>query len=128
MSISSLHCYQCGCEYGYVGSTPHPGQCPSCGSHCVSPSGELALTDVRHWDNAAGLSKIWVYTMDERGRRFTFKIAANGSEGKVVRVCVEGVGLNPTTDRSLLCLPPVVSEVAGTYGVTEIETERTVRS
>ncbi|MDG5761065.1 hypothetical protein QA600_17165 [Natronococcus sp. A-GB1] len=126
MSIFTLRCYECGCEYGYIGATPHPGQCPSCDSHCVSPAGELTITDLDHWQNAAGLSKLQIYTIDERGRQFVFKIVANDSTGKLVEVMIEGVGIHPGTDQSVQYIPSVVSKTATVFGITEIETESTV--
>ena len=120
-----LRCFDCGCEYGYLGSKPHPGRCPSCDSRCVSPAGELVIVDVEKWQSATGLSKLWVDAIDERDRRFRFEIAANGPEGKVVAVIVEGTAFNPAIDPSLRRLPPVVSEVVAHLGVSDLEPRRT---
>ncbi|AFZ73263.1 hypothetical protein [Natronobacterium gregoryi] len=120
-----LRCFECGCEYGYLGSKPHPGRCPSCDSRCVSPAGELVVVDVETWQNATGLSKIWVHTIDERDRRFRFEIAPAGREGKVVAVIVEGTALDPAIDPALRRLPAVVSEVVAHVGVSDLEARRT---
>ncbi len=120
-----LRCFDCGYEYGYLGSKPHPGRCPSCDSRCVSPAGELVVVDVKKWQNATGLSKIWVHTIDERDRRFRFEIAAAGCEGKVVAVIVGETAFDPAIDPSLRHLPPVVSEVVAHLGVSDLEPRRT---
>lgn len=124
MTALGLRCYECGHEYGYIGSTPHPGRCPACDSHCVSPAGELMITDLKQWHNATGLSKLWVYTMDEQGRQFTFKVVANDGSGKLVAIAVEGIPLDPAPDRSLQRPPDVVSEAVAACGVTELDTKR----
>ncbi|MWV38516.1 hypothetical protein GRS80_01625 [Natrialba sp. INN-245] len=120
-----LRCYECGCQYGYLGSNPHPGRCPSCGSRCVSPAGELVVINVEKWQNATGLSKIWVETIDERDRQFRFEIVAAGSEGKVVTVTVGDAVLDPAMDPSLQRLPPVISELVAHIGISDLEPGRT---
>ncbi|WP_239639439.1 hypothetical protein [Halobiforma nitratireducens] len=81
--------------------------------------------DVEQWQSAAGLSKIWVHTIDERDRRFRFEVAAAGDEGKVVAVIVEDTALDPALHPSLRRLPAVVSEVVAHVGVSDLEPRRT---
>ena len=123
MTALGLRCYECGHEYGYIGSQPHSGQCPACDSYCVSPAGELMVTDLKQWHNATGLSKLWVYTMDEQGRQFTFEIVANDGRGKLVSVIVEGLALDPACEISLQRFPDVVSDAVAACGVPKLETK-----
>jgi len=44
------HCFACDTEYGYLGTTPHGGSCPACGSSIVTPAGELGVVDTTTWE------------------------------------------------------------------------------
>jgi hypothetical protein len=89
--ILTLQCYRCGADYEYVGTSPHPGKCQACGSPCVPPAGSLSILNNAHWESANGLSKVWVYALDEQGRPFEFEVAAQGNRGKLVALRVEAL-------------------------------------
>jgi hypothetical protein len=78
-----IHCYDCGHDYDYLGSGPHPGCCEACGSDAVSLSGEVEVADVFTRDHAGGkLTSIDVVVLDETKRSITF--SASSCDGFVV--------------------------------------------
>jgi len=74
MTITPLDCLQCGTEYTYIGAGPHGAACPDCGSTCVSPVGELRITDNDYWSVANGTGELRIHTVDEHERSFEFRI------------------------------------------------------
>ena len=116
-----LQCYRCGTEYTYIGKSPHPAQCPGCGSSCVPPAGCLTVVNSVHWESANGLAKVWVHSVDERDRPFEFEVAAHGRRGKLVAIKVDGVSINPQVDKTLETLPPAVRAEIEAQGITDIE-------
>lgn len=128
MTVSTLRCYRCQSEYGYVGSAPHPGRCPECNSACVPPAGRLSVVDRSYWESAIGLSKAWVRAVDERDRPFEFEIAAKGSEGRPTALTVDGTRIDPRLDERLGRLPDAVVASLAELGIGELEPTRTVRT
>lgn len=122
--ILTLQCYQCGTEYEYLGTSPHPGQCAACGSSCVPPAGSLSIVNKLYWESANGLSKVWVHAMDEHDRPFEFEVAADGTRGKLVTIKVDGVSIDPQIDETLETLPPSVTTEIAELGVKEIGTAK----
>ena len=122
--ILTLQCYQCGTEYEYLGTLPHPARCVACGSSCVPPAGSLTVVNSVHWESANGLAKVWVHTVDERDRPFEFEIAAHGSRGKLVAIKVDGVSIDPQIDDCMETLPPAVTAEIADLGVKDIETAK----
>lgn len=120
--IVTLQCYQCGSEYDYIGTSPHPGECQICGSHCVPPAGTLSVVDTSHWESANGLSKVWVSALDERDRFFKFEVAAHNGRGKLVGVHVNEVSVHPQVDTNLMNLPPTVMAALAEEGIEQVET------
>ena len=120
--ILTLQCYMCGTDYEYVGTSPHPGQCLACGSPCVPPAGGLNVLNSSYWESANGLSKVWVYALDERGRRFEFEVAAHGNRGKFVALRVEGIAVDPQLDETLETLPPAVRSELVDAGIERVDT------
>jgi len=84
------HCFACETDYGYLGTAPHEGSCPACGSTAVTPAGELSVVDTTTWESANGLSTIRVTATDDRSRRFEFAIAARRGQGKLVCLVIDG--------------------------------------
>lgn len=122
MSTQRLRCYQCETEYGYIGTTPHPGRCPACDSSCVPPAGELAVRDSICWRSANGLAKIRVQAVDEQDRAFIFEVAAHGYRGKLVTLTVDGVSAAPRFEDALSQLPSKVADEIADFGITDLET------
>jgi len=121
MMILELQCYRCGTDYEYVGTSPHPGQCQACGSPCVPPAGSLNVLKSSYWESANGLSKVWVYALDERDRPFEFEIAAQGNRGKLVALKVDGITVNPQIDETLEMLPPAVRTELADAGIERVD-------
>jgi hypothetical protein len=119
--ILTLQCYRCGADYEYVGTSPHPGQCQACGSPCVPPAGSLSLLNSAYWESANGLSKVWVYALDERDRPFEFEVAGQGDRGKLVALRVDGVSVDPQLDETLEMLPPTVRTELADAGIERLD-------
>ncbi|THE64627.1 hypothetical protein D8Y22_11985 [Salinadaptatus halalkaliphilus] len=122
MNILTLQCYRCGTEYEYVGTPPHPGQCPVCGSPCVPPAGSLTVLNSSQWESANGLSKVWVYALDEQNRPFEFEVAGKGKRGKLVALRVDGISVDLNVDESFERLPPAVKTKLVEAGIERVET------
>jgi len=84
------HCFACDNDYGYLGTTPHRGTCPACGSSVVTPAGDLSIVRMNTWESANGLSTIRVTTADKSARHFVFTIAARRGRGKLVCLVIDG--------------------------------------
>ena len=119
--ILTLQCYRCGADYEYVGTSPHPGQCQACGSPCVPPAGSLNVLNSSYWESANGLSKVWVYALDERDRPFEFEVAAQGNRGKLVALRVAGIAVDPQIDEALETLPPAVKTELVDAGIERVD-------
>lgn len=119
--ILTLQCYRCGTDYEYVGTSPHPGQCQACGSSCVPPAGSLSVLNSAHWESANGLSKVWVYALDEQDRPFQFEVAAQGNRGKLVALRVDGISVAPQVDETLETLPPEVKTELADAGIERVD-------
>ena len=119
--ILTLQCYRCGADYEYVGTSPHPGQCQACGSPCVPPAGSLHVLNSSYWESANGLSKVWVYALDERDRPFEFEVAAQGNRGKLVALRVDGIAVDPQIDEALETLPPAVKTELVDAGIERVD-------
>jgi hypothetical protein len=121
MSVLSLRCYRCGTEYGYIGTTPHPGRCPACESPCVPPAGELTVVDSSCWQSANGLSKVRVRAVDHQDRPFDFEVAGHDSRGRLVALTVDEVSVVPRFDDARSHLPSVITDEIADFGITELE-------
>lgn len=90
MTASSLRCYACGHEYRYLGRTEHPGRCPECRSHCVSPAGEVTpLVEV----NVAPVGDppaVTVLAIDDRSRHFLYHFDSPDGSVELVALQVDG--------------------------------------
>ena len=120
--ILTLQCYRCGADYEYIGSLPHPGQCQACGSPCVPPAGSLSILNSAYWESANGLSKVWVYALDERDRPFEFEVAGQGNRGKLVALRVDGVSVDPQIEETLETLPRAVRIELADAGIERLDT------
>ena len=125
MSIHELRCYQCGTDYGYIGTDPHPAQCPDCQSSCVPPAGSLTVFERSHWQNANGtLSKLTIHAVDERGRSFAFTIAARKTESKLVMVAIDDVVLEDPLAASICQIPPTIADEIAAAGMAVPDLDR----
>lgn len=71
--VLTLLCFRCAHEYAYVGSTPHPGACPACGSRQVPLSGELVFRDIEVVGQVGSeTAAIMVTANDATSRAFEF--------------------------------------------------------
>ncbi len=109
-----LHCYACGHDYDYLGSDPHPGRCPSCGSPCVPPAGHLrAASGPEPVDSNAATHRI--DAVDETGRRFCYWLSALPNDrAQLVAVDAAGTPVGPAGDRWPEHLPQLVPDWLGT--------------
>lgn len=123
MMILSLQCYRCGTDYEYVGNSPHPATCQACGSTCVPPAGSLHVVNSAHWKSANGLSKVWVYALDERNRPFEFEVAAHRNRGKLVALRVDGSAVDPQVDEALETLPSAVTDELVEAGIERVDAD-----
>ncbi len=121
MSILSLMCYQCGTEYDYLGTAPHPGRCPECGSPCVEPAGELTIRASSCWQSAIGLSKISVRAVDVQDRPFVCTVAAHKCRGKMVSFTIDEVSVIPYVNDVRDHIPSKITDEIADYGITELE-------
>lgn len=108
MSGSGIRCYACGHAYDYLGRQPHPGRCPRCKSHCVSPAGALttlATVDVAASSDPADLT---VVTIDDRRRHFLYHVRIRDHSAELVALQVDGHVVQESNTESKLPVPPAV--------------------
>ncbi len=108
------HCFACETDYGYLGTAPHEGSCPACGSTAVTPAGDLSVVDTTTWESANGLSTIHVTATDNRSRQFEFVIAARRGQGKLVCLAIDGVTV-PT--ETVWSVPSAVATRVTAHGI-----------
>lgn len=99
-----LHCYACGHQYWYLGRDLHPGQCPQCASHCVSPAGEVtALVSV---DVSAETvpREVTVLAIDDRCRHLRYRLRCAERTIELMTVEADGQIVRPTADGTA---PPI---------------------
>lgn len=108
------HCFECDTDYGYLGTTPHEGSCPVCGSSVVTPAGELSVVDTTAWESANSLSMIHVTAVDVRARRFEFVVAARRDRGKLVCLAIDGTEVPTDTVWSV---PAAVATTVTAHGI-----------
>jgi len=118
------HCFACDTDYGYIGTDPHQGSCPACGSTSVTPAGNTEVVDTDVWESANGLSAIHVTAVDAHSRRFEFEIAARRGRGSLVRLTIDGRRV-PTD--AAWSVPPSVATTVTAYGI-RIENTNTNRA
>ena len=108
------HCFACGTEYGYLGTTPHGGSCPACGSSIVTPAGELGVVDTTTWESGNSLSTVHVTAVDARSRRFEFVVAARRGQGELIRLAIDGMAVPTDVVGSV---PSAVATRVTEYGI-----------
>lgn len=108
------HCFACDTDYGYLGTTPHEGSCPACGSSTVTPAGELSVVDTTAWEGATGLSTVHVTAADRRARRFEFVGAARRGRGELVCIAIDGTEVPADTVWSV---PSAVATRVTAHGI-----------
>ncbi|QAU14152.1 hypothetical protein EKH57_16510 [Halorubrum sp. BOL3-1] len=108
------HCFACDTDYGYLGTTPHEGSCPACGSSAVTPAGELSVVDTTVWESATGLSTLHVTATDRRARRFEFVVAARHGRGELVCLAIDGTEVPTDTVWSV---PSAVATRVTAHGI-----------
>ena len=109
------HCFACQTDYVYLGTTPHEGSCPACGSSLVTPAGELSVVDTTAWESANTLSTIHVTAVDARSRRFEFVVAARRGRGELVCLAIDGMAVPTDTVWSV---PSAVATRVTAHGIS----------
>jgi len=104
------HCFACETDYGYLGTAPHEGSCPACGSTAVTPTGDLRVVNTTTWESVNGLSTIHVTATDDRSRRFEFVVAAR----QLVCLAIDGVTV-PT--ETVWSVPSAVATRVTAHGI-----------
>ena len=87
-SEGPIICYNCERKYCYIGTDPHPGQCPHCGEQAVSPAGTLeslssriVLVDDR--------PQVKVVAADTTDRLFLYRFSVTRSCTTCVEILIE---------------------------------------
>lgn len=112
MTRSPLTCYACGNEYRYLGRGHHPGRCPRCSSHCVSPAGELAVEVVRTAPERSPPGAT-VLATDDRRRHLLYRVRAAEEEWDLEAIQVDGHIVRPSAGTESVPLPdPVLRALA----------------
>jgi hypothetical protein len=122
MSILTQRCCKCGEEYGYIGESLPPGECPACESRCVPPAGALEVQDSTHWESANGLSKLWLRAEDARSRSFEFEITAHESHGRLTDIKIDGIEVDPNSTDAFDRLPREIESEIERTGIESVET------
>lgn len=113
-----IDCYTCGNGYSFVGTGPHQGVCPACGSVATTPAGHYHLGN---GTTDYGESYAVHYT-DEAGRSWTFFFGHDTTEHELVvsGIRVEDERLTPNIDAwSEIPIPDSFVDVAETGGVLD---------
>jgi len=118
------HCFACDTDYGYIGTDPHQGSCPACGSTSVTPAGNTEVVDTDVWESANGLSAIHVTAVDAHSRRFEFEIAARRGRGSLVCLTIDGMRVPADP---IWSVPPSVATTVTAYGI-RIKNKKTNRA
>jgi len=108
------HCFACDTDYGYLGTAPHEGSCPACGSSAVTPAGELNVVDTTAWESANGLSTVHVTAVDARSHHFEFVVAARRGRGELVCLAIDGMEVPTDTVWSV---PPTIATRVTAHGI-----------
>lgn len=115
----ALRCYACGQRYGYLGREPHPGRCPRCDSHCVSPAGRVSALAALDVDSSSDPAETTVVAIDERRRHYLYHFATVEGGAELVALQVEGHVVRTENVESPLPVPPTVRRtLAQTRGVS----------
>ena len=130
----AISCYICDRETSYIGSEPHPGTCPQCGSRAVSPAGEIDLDEpeaiIIEGDKVLTEEMFRVQGTDASDREFQFWFIEDDTEPALMRLSIDGasvpVGRAIGTDvLPLRQLRDVLGAASiGTDGDTEASAER----
>jgi len=118
-----VHCYACGHQYRYLGRDLHPGQCPQCASHCVSPAGEV--TAIVSVDASTGTvpREVTVLAVDDRHRHFRYRVRCARKTVALVTVEVDGQLVRPTANGTA----PPIPEAIRDHVVPHVEPSRSER-
>ncbi len=120
MTITPLDCLQCGAEYAYIGAGPHSGTCPDCGSTCVSPVGELRLTETDYWAVPNGTGELRIHTVDEHERAFEFRIGFQKDSGTLTTLTIDDTTILAKHCSAVWPVTELLSEPLERHGITEL--------
>lgn len=118
MTITPIDCLQCGAEYTYIGAGPHGAACPDCGSTCVSPVGELRITDNDYWSVANGTGELRIHTVDEHERSFEFRIGFQKNRGTLTTITIDGTSVLAKHCSAAWPIAELLNESLERYGIT----------
>ncbi|RDZ51325.1 hypothetical protein C5C07_17165 [Haloferax sp. Atlit-4N] len=98
-----LSCYDCDHTYWFLGSGPHDGRCPRCGSQLVSPAGELRIVTSQPDECNVGSSDVTetgvqLVGREDSGRLFQCRFCMDDENQVCSRIEVCGHRLPPGAD------------------------------
>jgi len=106
----ALRCYECRHRYRYLGRGLHPGRCPRCGSHCVSPADEVTVLATFEGSTDRERPAVTVLAIDERRRHFRYRVRRTGDALELVTLEVDGHIVRPTARESAPPVPAAIRE------------------
>ena len=108
-------CYNCDHEYSYVGTDPHPSQCPRCGEQAVSPAGTLEPISSRVV-LVNGRPQVKVVATDATNRLFRYRFSVTGGYAACVEISIESIYSLKRDEWPDELLPPSIWRTAEEYG------------
>ena len=117
MSTASeiIQCYDCGESYQYLGRQHHPGECPTCNSHCVSPAGEVSILTTVDVSAGEEISMVSVLAIDECRRRYLYHFSNTGGEARLLALRVGDQTVRSSNESTIPALPAAISSVVKEY-------------
>lgn len=126
----SLHCYRCDHVYVHIGTEPHRGECPNCGSRAVPPAGEIEVQPIVPLSHSkrttASIKEYPVRGSDSTDRNFEYHTTVESREADSAVVSLRVVtvdGERPLETAAALRTELVPSETisAALADVLEVE-------
>lgn len=103
-----LRCYACGHQYRYLGRDLHPGQCPQCASHCVSPAGEVTALVSVDASTETVPREVTVLAIDDRCRHFRYLVRCTEQTVELMTMEVDGQIVRPTVNGTASLIPRTI--------------------
>jgi len=105
-----VSCYACGHEYRHLGRGHHPGRCPECASHCVSPAGSLTVVVDVDVSSSEAPPRVTIMAIDERYRQFLYHFSDEETELSLSALQVDGHLVRPRNKSWDVEVPEPVSD------------------
>jgi hypothetical protein len=110
-----IQCYDCGESYRYLGRQHHPGECPACNSHCVSPAGKVSILTTVEVSTEGTTSTVTVLAIDERRRRYLYHFSNTEGQARLLALRVDGDVVQSVTEATRSTLPAALCSVVEQY-------------